>query len=63
MADQENIEGVEAVALLPRVVERVEIRDWNADLLLRLDDGRVLAYWAASDWGPEYWTLSEERAA
>lgn len=45
-----------AGTLLSRVVARVFIQDWNADLLLKLDDGSILAFWAASD-GPEHWTL------
>jgi hypothetical protein len=47
----------EAVPLLRQVKEATVIADWNADLLFRLDDGRFLAYWAASDYGPDYWQL------
>jgi hypothetical protein len=29
----------------------------SADLFLRLGNGDVLTLWAASDYGPAYWTL------
>lgn len=51
----------EAAALLPLVVGRLFVKDWNWDLLLRLSDGRILAFDSECDEGPESWTISDAR--